>query len=166
MELPGSAYLYTLAAISMTFAGFCAIVIVLRQTVGKGLSGFHLWLTRLYVESGFWAVVFSLLPPFLALCEFRPATVWRISSAVIAVVWFIYGATYPRRRRAIVSDPLPLKRWLPIAIVSALATVALLGNMAGFPFQPGIAPVAFAATWTLICGAGTFVLALDSFWDA
>jgi hypothetical protein len=26
----------------MTFAGFCAIVIVLRQTTGKELSGFHL----------------------------------------------------------------------------------------------------------------------------
>jgi hypothetical protein len=31
MELPGSAYLYTLATPTMTFAGFCAIVNVLRQ---------------------------------------------------------------------------------------------------------------------------------------
>jgi hypothetical protein len=35
MELPGSAYLYTLATLAMTFAGFCAIVIVLRQTTGN-----------------------------------------------------------------------------------------------------------------------------------
>ena len=35
MELPGSAYLYTLATLSMTFAGFSAIAIVLRQTIGK-----------------------------------------------------------------------------------------------------------------------------------
>ena len=38
MELPGSAYLYTLATLAMTFAGFCAIVIVLRQTTGKDIS--------------------------------------------------------------------------------------------------------------------------------
>ena len=47
MELPGSAYLYTLATLAMTFAGFCAIVIVLRQTTGRHVSGFHIVLTRL-----------------------------------------------------------------------------------------------------------------------
>jgi hypothetical protein len=47
MELPGSAYLYTLATLAMTFAGFCAIVIVLRQTTGQHISGFHIVLTRL-----------------------------------------------------------------------------------------------------------------------
>ena len=51
MELPGSAYLYTLATLAMTFAGFCAIVIVLRQTTGKDISSFHVVLTRLYLES-------------------------------------------------------------------------------------------------------------------
>lgn len=30
MELPGAVYLYTLATLAMTFAGFCAIVIGLR----------------------------------------------------------------------------------------------------------------------------------------
>jgi hypothetical protein len=31
--------MYTLASLSMTFVGFSAIVIVLRQTAGKELSG-------------------------------------------------------------------------------------------------------------------------------
>jgi hypothetical protein len=43
MVLPGSAYLYTLATLAMTFAGFCAIVIVSRQTTGRELSGFLLF---------------------------------------------------------------------------------------------------------------------------
>ena len=47
MELLGSAYLYTLATLAMTFSGFCAIVIVLRQTTGQHISGFHIVLTRL-----------------------------------------------------------------------------------------------------------------------
>jgi hypothetical protein len=41
MESAGVTYLYALATVAMTFAGFCAIVIVLRQAIGKGLSGFH-----------------------------------------------------------------------------------------------------------------------------
>ena len=47
MELSGSAYLYTLATLSMTFAGFCAVVIVLCQTIGREVSGFHVVLMRL-----------------------------------------------------------------------------------------------------------------------
>jgi hypothetical protein len=84
MELTGSAYLYTLAALSMTFAGFCAIVIVLRQTIGKEISGFHVVLTRLYIESGLWAAAFAMLAPLLALCGLPPASVGRASSAIIA----------------------------------------------------------------------------------
>ena len=59
-----SAYLYTLATLAMTFAGFCAIVIVLRQT-GKDLSGFHIVLTRIYLESGLFSAAFCMLPPFV-----------------------------------------------------------------------------------------------------
>jgi hypothetical protein len=68
MELPGSAYLYTLATLAMTFAGLCAIVIVLRQTTGKDMSGFHIVLTRIYLESGLFSAAFCMLPPLLALC--------------------------------------------------------------------------------------------------
>src|SRR5271166_1356088 len=39
MELPGSAYLYTLATLSMTFAGFSAVVIVLCQTIQLAVRG-------------------------------------------------------------------------------------------------------------------------------
>jgi hypothetical protein len=58
MELQGCAYLFTLATLAMIFAGFCAIVIVLRQTTGKDVSGFHMVLTRLYLESGLFSAAF------------------------------------------------------------------------------------------------------------
>src|SRR6516225_6549380 len=114
MELPGSAYLYTLATLAMTFAGFCAIVIVLRQTTGKGISGFHLVLTRLYLESGLFSAAFSMLPSLLALCGLTETTVWRVSSAIIATVLICFGATYPTRRAAITAGSLPSSRWIPI----------------------------------------------------
>src|SRR5262249_23936275 len=65
MELPGSAYLYTLATLSMTFAGFSAVVILLCQTIGREISGFHVVLMRLYIEAGLWAAGFCMLPPLL-----------------------------------------------------------------------------------------------------
>jgi hypothetical protein len=45
MEGAGANYLYALATLAMTFAGFCAIVIVLRQAIGEGLLGFHVLMT-------------------------------------------------------------------------------------------------------------------------
>jgi hypothetical protein len=126
MELPGSAYLYTLATLAMTFAGFCAIVIVLRQTTGKGISGFHLVLTRLYLESGLFSAAFCMLPPLLALCGLPETTVWRVSSAIIATVLLCFGATYPMRRAAITAGSLPSTRWMPIVSTSMLVVVALL----------------------------------------
>ena len=38
MDLRGSTYLYSLAAISITFVGFSTLVVVLRQTFGGTMS--------------------------------------------------------------------------------------------------------------------------------
>jgi hypothetical protein len=165
MELPGSAYLYTLAALSMTFAGFCAVVIVIRQTLGRELSGFHVVLMRLYIESGLSAAAFCMLPSLLAVCGFSPAATWRASSAIIAIAMIAYGAAYRGRRRSMMAGPVPTARWLPIVAVSLLVIVALIGNAAGIPREPAVGPVAVAASWTLACGAVVFILALNAFWE-
>lgn len=165
MEAPGTTYLYTLATLAMTFAGFCAIVIVLRQAIGEKLSGFHVVLTKLYLEAGLGAAAFCMLPPLLASCGLPSAVVWRASSSVIVVAIVSYGWTYPRRRQLKTSDALPVRRWLAIVIGSAAVILGLLSNVAGVPFEPGAGPIAVAATWTLGCGAVVFVLALDAFWE-
>jgi hypothetical protein len=165
MEAPGATYLYALATLAMTFVGFCAIVIVLRQTIGKELSGFHVLLTRLYIEAGFATTAFCMLPPLLAWSGVPLPAVWRASSATIVLVMLLYGWAYPRRRRVKTPDRLPLRRWLTIAIGSVVVTLGLLANIAGFPYEPGVGPIAIAATWTLGCGAVIFVLAIDAFWE-
>jgi hypothetical protein len=156
--------MYTLATLSMTFVGFAAIVIVLRQTVGKELSGWHIMLTRLYVEAGFAAAAFCMLPSLLALYGMSQPVVLRASSAMIALVMITYGATYRVRRRLMVREIVPLRRWVPIVAVSTLVIAGLFGNAAGVPYEPGMAPIALAATWTLACGAAVFLAALDAFW--
>ena len=165
MEAPGATYLYTLATLAMTFAGFCAIVIVLRQTMGRELSGFHVLLTRLYIEAGLATTAFCMLPPLLAWSGVPLPAVWRASSATIVTAMLLYGWAYPRRRRVKTLDRLPLRRWLAIAIGSIAVTLGLLANIAGFPYEPGVGPIAIAATWTLGCGAVIFILALDAFWE-
>jgi hypothetical protein len=76
-----------------------------------------------------------------------------------------YGATYPMRRRRMMAEPLPARRWVAIVVVSLLVIAALAANAAGVPFEPAAAPVAIAASWTLACGAMVFILALNAFWE-
>jgi hypothetical protein len=104
-------------------------------------------------------------PPLLAVCGLDEATVWRTSSAAVAVVMVSYGATYPMRRGAIVAGHVPRKRWMPIITISTFVIIALIGNAVGFPYSPAVGPVAVAATWTLGCGAMVFVLALNALWN-
>ena len=165
MGVAGEAYSFALAALAMTFAGFSAIAIVLRQTLGRPLSPFHLLITRLIIESGFWTAAFSMLAPLLAVCGVPDGVAWRIASAAIAAVLIAYGATYRARRRKIVGDAPPARRWMAIAGVSLAVIAALICNALGRPYPPGPGAIAVAATWTLACGAIVFVLALGSFWE-
>jgi hypothetical protein len=112
MELHGSAYLYTLATLAMTFAGFCAIVIVLRQTTGKHISGFHIILTRLYLESGLFSAAFCMLPLLLAVCGLSATAVWRVSSAIIVTVFAGAQCALERPRRTSDRPLSPLGRFV------------------------------------------------------
>jgi len=46
MEWSGTSYLYTLAILGMTFIGFSAIVMLLRQTLGGPLRAFDALFAR------------------------------------------------------------------------------------------------------------------------
>ena len=66
MDLPASAYLYTLAVMAMTFVGFTAIVMILRQSLGAPLSRFDTLVARFFMVWGFVIAFFAMLPPLLA----------------------------------------------------------------------------------------------------
>jgi len=82
MELPNSAYLYTLALIAVGFVGFSAIVLILRQTAGAALSPLDTIVARLFMTRGFTVTYLSLLPMLLAAFDLNQSEVWRISSAL------------------------------------------------------------------------------------
>ena len=89
MEGAGANYLFALATLAMTFAGFCAIVIVLRQAIGKGLSGFHVLLTSLYLEAGLGTTAF---------CAASAGIVRRSSACSLANVERINHSCHPPLR--------------------------------------------------------------------
>lgn len=96
MDLPGTAYLYTLAALSVTFVGFSALAIILRQTFGGEMSRLDILITRIFIQLGFIVVAASaaVVPfpmaarPYLAAGERRSCdSVFYIFSGITQSAW-------------------------------------------------------------------------------
>jgi hypothetical protein len=163
MDLEGAAYLYALAASAIAFIGFSSIVIIIRQTLGAGLSPFHLLLMQFLVEHGFVAFFLSLLPMLLALFPVEHVIIWRVCSGVatsVVSIWLIYYllVRYPRVR----TKPQPLYVKINISI-QTLVCLSLLANAIFFirGFQSGI--YSLGTTWLLFQGADIFLLSLKAF---
>src|SRR5690349_24193392 len=99
MELQGSAYLYALATVSITFVGFSALLLVFRQTIGGRMTRYDAFFTLSFVQAGFIVAMGALLPPLLALYGLTDGIVWRASSAVDAALILAFVAAFPVRRR-------------------------------------------------------------------
>ena len=162
MELAGSAYLYALAQISIAFVAFSTIVIVVRLGMGAALSKSHLLLIRLYIELGFMATAFSMLPMLLATLGWSHTAVWRASQILSLIVsgWWIL--IYPKRHRASTSKPMP--RFVHIEYVIGLL-VGLYGwaNAIGYPYEPYVGPYAVGVTWALVLAGLMFLLTMNVF---
>ena len=68
-----SDFLLRLAALSLSFVGFSAVVVTLRGALGGELSERHLRLVRLYIEGGLLVTVLGLVPTLLNLLHFTEA---------------------------------------------------------------------------------------------
>ena len=161
MELPGSSYLYTIAALAMTFVGFTSIVLVFRQNMkASPITALH---SHGYMEHGFSAVAFAILAPLLATFGLSPPVIWRSTSLIIAIV-IVGHHCFTVHRFLQTAGRLPL-RFLINSGISVIVIVVLLANAVGSPFDPQLGPVAAAATLRLFIGAEIFMLTFEEFFD-
>jgi hypothetical protein len=130
MEGTGAAYLYTIAVIGITFIGFSAIVMMLRQTSGRPMERFDILIAHVYMEFGLIVSVGSLLPPLFSFWGLRPEMVWRVSSALVGAALLLFSLTYRRRRRKALGEPLPWYTKTNIAVI-VLVGVVFVGNACG-----------------------------------
>jgi hypothetical protein len=143
-----SDYLLRLAALSLSFVGFSAVVVTLRGALGGELSDRHLRLVRLYIEGGFLVTALALVPTLLNLLHVPAAVTWPLSSAAAASILTFVLVIQFRRRRAVESGQFP--PWVvTIYCVSVVAVLGLWLNVAGLPFPPNVGPYAVALTWAL-----------------
>jgi cation transport ATPase len=137
MDSPTTSYLYTVAIISMSFTGFAAVVMLLRQTLRSRLRVFDALFARVYMEFGLIATIGAMLPPLLMFWELPPAAVWRVSSSILGIPLLVFVLTYPARRRAATNEPTPryvqanLVILLVISLTLLLAAAGVLHEQSG-----------------------------------
>jgi len=73
--MEASGYLYTIAAVGMSFAGLSVLTMILRQIRSGQSTRFDGFVTRTWVQLGFMTTSGSILPPLLALFEIPTPTV-------------------------------------------------------------------------------------------
>src|SRR5258708_33725667 len=107
MDTTETTFLYALASISTTFVGFSALIMMVRQTLGDGLSDLEAWITRTFVQLGFLVTAGALTPPLLALCGYADEPIWRLCSGILGAIMLSLVLTYPPRRRAVAGKSAP-----------------------------------------------------------
>jgi hypothetical protein len=146
MELPNSAYLYTLALIAVGFVGFSAIVLILRQSAGTALSSLDTIVARLFMTRGFMVTYLSMLPMLLAAFDLNQPAVWRISSALAGLSLAVMHVGYQVLRGWITGEPTPLHLWFYTVSGLVFGLVLLLNSVAIVPTTVG---AIYVATVTL-----------------
>jgi hypothetical protein len=160
--MEASGYLYTIAAVGMSFAGLSVLTMILRQILGGQMTKFDTFVARTWVQLGFMVTLGSILPPLLALFEVSMPMVWRVSSGLMAIILGWWSLTFPQRRHA--TNPTRL----PIAVISFVAAMdlnalALAANAIAVPVER-LAGVYAAAVSAILTGAAMLFLFTFAHW--
>jgi len=160
MEFTGSTFLYTLAGLMITFAGFSALLLTIRPATGARLSLLDRYLAKTVMTYVFVLTAGALLPALLALFDVPEKWIWRCSGVLFAVPMLPLQVTYPLRRRKVVGSGPPAAIFAVLVVLGSAATLAMLGYfLAGF--QYGAAVYITALTVDFFTVAFAYVVALD-----
>ncbi len=148
MDLPGASYFYTRAQVGITFSGFAAMLMALRQMRGAGMSKFHLWVAKSYVQSGLVTAINAMLSPLIFGLGVSVERTWQAASLVIAAQSITLLAMAPKQWRQ--NSNRPMETRLKVHIVfGLLINGVLLLNAMGWPFPPSGGIVMLAVSWNL-----------------
>ena len=127
MEIKGATFLYTLATLMITFAGFSALLFVIRQAAGARLSLLDRFIAKNVITYIFVLTAAALLPPLLALYDIEENWIWRVAVVLFALPMLSLQVTYPHRRRKVVGAATPPPIFAVFVVLGSAVTLAMLG---------------------------------------
>jgi hypothetical protein len=160
MEVKGATLLYALAGMMITFAGFSALLLFLRQAAGARVSLLDRYLTRTIMTYVFVLTAGALLPALFALYDIQEMWIWRGSGVLFGLPMLALQVTYPLRRRKLVGDGPPPAIFAVFVVLGSAVTLAMLGYiLVGLEYSAAAYITALTIDFfTVVFG---FVTALD-----
>ena len=160
MEVKSATFLYTLAGMMITFAGFSALLLTLRPAAGARLSLLDRYLAKTVMTHIFVLAAAALLPTVFALYDVGETWIWRGSAVLFALPMLYLQVTYPRRRRKVVGKGPPPAVFAVFVVLGAVVTLAMLGYvLAGLQYSA--AAYITALTIDFFTVAFAYLVALD-----
>jgi hypothetical protein len=160
MELPGTSYLYNLTMISVTFAGFAALIAAFRQMVGGHLTRYDAFLIWSALVRSLIVIISALLPPLLALFKLSAPAIWRVSSLTAAILIAVFTVSWPLIRRVVTDAPFPVMAKLYFSI-QALTAIFLLMVAVGILFEPAAGHFAVGVSVFMLTSWVSVLLSLE-----
>src|SRR5271168_2430861 len=127
MEFKGATFLYTLASLMITFAGFSALLLAVRPAAGARLSLLDRYLAKTVMTYIFVLTASALLPALLALYDIQEKWIWRSSAVLFALPMLSLQVTYPRRRRKVTGKGPPPAIFAVLVVLGSVVTLTMLG---------------------------------------
>ena len=160
MDVKAETFLYTLAGLMITFAGFSALLLFVRPAAGAKLSLLDRYLAKTVMTYVFVLTAGALLPMLFALCDIPDAWIWRGSGVLFGLPMLSLQVTYPRRRRKVVGERPPPAIFAVLVVLGSTVTLAMLGYiLAGLRYSAATYITALTIDFfTVIFG---FMIALD-----
>ena len=160
MEFKGSVFLYTLAGLMITFAGFSALLLTVRSAAGAKLSLLDRFLARTVMTNVFVLTAGALLPALFMLYGIQEPEIWRPSAALFAIPMLSLQISYPYRRRKVVGKGPPPAVFAVLVVLGAVVTMAMLVYvLAGFPASAAVYITALTIDFFTVAFA--FLMALE-----
>jgi len=160
MDVKGAVLLQTLAGLMITFAGFSALLLGLRQAAGAKVSLLDRYLAKTVMTYVFVLTAGALLPMLFALYDIPEPWIWRASAVLFALPMLFLQVTYPRRRRRVVGSGPPPSIVAVFVVFGAAVTLAMLGYVSA-GVQYTAAAYITGLTIDFFTVAFAFVTALD-----
>ncbi len=160
MEFKGETFLYTLAGLMITFAGFSALLLAVRPAAGAKLSLLDRYLAKTVMTYIFVLTAGALLPALCALYDIHEKWMWRASGVLFALPMLSLQVTYPWRRRNVIGKGPPPAIFAVFVVLGSVVTLAMLGYvLEGLPYSAAAYITALTIDFfTVVFG---FVVALD-----
>jgi len=126
MDFEGASFLYTLAGLMITVAGFATLLLTLRPAAGARVSLLDRYLAKTVMTYIFVLTAGALLPAVLALYGIQERWMWRDSGVLFALPMLTLQTTYPYRRRKAVGEAPPPPIYAVLVLLGSAATFTML----------------------------------------